>query len=228
MGPRYSREEFERRFWARVKRTAGCWFWLGPLHNGYGRVRYFDGTATNPHRASYMLLKGPIPEGLQLDHLCRVRNCVNPAHLEPVTPRENTFRGNSPSVANAAKTHCVRGHPYSSTNTYVDATGSRHCRACGREKAAERRNDPTKYYRLHHRPMAQRKRNYLAPCCKRGHLFTLENTYWRAGGNGRQCRACRRLIDRKRGQFRRRVPNHPQETGGGAPDPVPQEGGKRK
>jgi hypothetical protein len=210
MVARYSQEEFERKFWARVERTSRCWLWMGPLYNGYGRVGY-KGTSSNPHRVSYMLLKGPIPRGLQVDHLCRVRNCVNPAHLELVTPRENTFRGVSLSVLNASKTHCPKGHPYSSANTYKDAWGHRHCRTCGREKAAASRNNPNKWYRLHHRPMAQRKHNTLKPSCKKGHIFTLENTYWRANGRGRQCRACRRLIDLKRSPRQPRVANHEAE-----------------
>lgn len=206
MSAKYSREEYERRFWARVDKTTMCWLWLGPLHNGYGSVRGLrPGSSTTPHRVAYELLVGPIPKGLQIDHLCRTRNCVNPCHLEPVTPRVNTFRGYSRSVANAAKTHCPRGHPYDWENTYRSKDGHRHCRACGREKARAARGNSTKWYRRHHRPMAQRKHRYLRSHCKHGHVFTLENTYWRANGKGRQCRACRRLIDKKRGSTKRKI-----------------------
>ena len=75
------------RFWARVEKTSGCWNWTGPLHGGDGT---FDGTGA--HRAAFQFVRGNIPEGLHLDHLCRNKACVNPEHLEPVTKRENTLR----------------------------------------------------------------------------------------------------------------------------------------
>jgi hypothetical protein len=90
------------RFWARVeKRPDGCWIWTGVInHNGYGRYTYArpDGRslASRAHRIAYELLVGPIPDGLQLDHLCRVKACVNPAHLEPVTQDENMRRTRGP------------------------------------------------------------------------------------------------------------------------------------
>jgi hypothetical protein len=86
------------------------------------------------HRVAYELLVGPIPEGLELDHLCRNTRCVNPEHLEPVTGRENLMRAVSSWAAkNAAKTHCPQGHPYDEENTKVKRDGGRACRACGRE-----------------------------------------------------------------------------------------------
>lgn len=96
------------------------------------------GHATAPHRWLYEQVSGePIAEGYEPDHLCRVRNCVNPAHLEPVTRRENVFRGiGNPTVENAGKTHCPQGHPYDEANTYHRAYDhSRQCRACNRERA---------------------------------------------------------------------------------------------
>ena len=77
------------------------------------------------HRVAYELQVGPIPVGLQLDHLCRVRSCVNPAHLEPVTSAENTRRG-----LRAMKTHCPQGHPYAGENLLIRPTGQRRCRTC--------------------------------------------------------------------------------------------------
>lgn len=103
----------------------GCWEWTGAMHhNGYGACAKAFGT-NRAHRVSYQLLIGPIPEGLVIDHLCRVRNCVNPQHMEPVTDRENRKRGND------AITHCPQGHEYTPDNTYIKpATGTRSCRRC--------------------------------------------------------------------------------------------------
>lgn len=110
----------------------GCWEWTaGRTTGGYGAVR-MPGTASAAHRAMYVLLVGPVPDGLHLDHLCRVRHCVNPDHLEPVTQAENNRR------AAAAVTHCPRGHAYTESNTYRRNRGSRDCRACNRDRANAR------------------------------------------------------------------------------------------
>ncbi len=122
----------------RISAEAGCWLWTGTRFNaGYGRAR-FEGADTLAHRTIYRLLAGPIPDGLQLDHLCRVRACVNPAHLEPVTCRVNLLRGNTLQAANAAKTECLRGHPFDAANTYLKPGGVwRGCRACRSVAARE-------------------------------------------------------------------------------------------
>jgi len=106
--------------------ASGCWLWLGRIaENGYGR---YSGKLA--HRMMYELIVGPIPPDFDLDHLCRVRGCVNPDHLEPVTGDENARR------AALAITHCKRGHSYTAENTYHrPTTGHRDCRACIRARA---------------------------------------------------------------------------------------------
>lgn len=107
-----------------VNPGSGCWEWQGALTwGGYGRIGK-SGKMLLAHRVAYMELVGEIPGGFQIDHLCRVRHCCNPDHLEPVTPKENTRR--APHVA---KTECKRGHSYAH-HAYVDKTGRRHCREC--------------------------------------------------------------------------------------------------
>lgn len=89
----------------------GCWLWLGALdRDGYGHISVGRKTNTGAHRAAYEAFVGPIPTGMVIDHRCRVRCCVNPDHLEPVTPRENVLRGDSSAAEFARRTHCKRGH----------------------------------------------------------------------------------------------------------------------
>jgi hypothetical protein len=109
----------------------GCWVWSSALAtNGYAPMG-FKGRDIWAHRAAYELWVGPIPKGLELDHLCRNRACINPSHLQPVTRHENWRRGESPPARNARKTHCSRGHEYTPQNTYRDRrTNYRRCREC--------------------------------------------------------------------------------------------------
>lgn len=116
--------------------NSGCWLWLGYAEQGYGRVT-IKGKRSPTHRVVYEEFRGPIPPGLELDHLCRVPCCVNPDHLEPVTPQINQLRGFSPTGINARKTHCVHGHPLTEGNVWVSALGSRHCILCRRRYNSE-------------------------------------------------------------------------------------------
>lgn len=126
----------EERFWPKVDRRsdAECWPWRAkPDRDGYGTFTV-DGNNVRAHRFAYELTYGTIDAGLQFDHLCRNRICVNPAHLEPVTQLVNLFRGNGVGAVNRRKTHCPRGHDYTPANTWLyrapDGHVRRHCRTC--------------------------------------------------------------------------------------------------
>jgi len=113
-------------YWAtriQVNHATGCWEWTGWLSD--------EGYTSQVHRKIYRRLVGPIPDGLQLDHLCRIRHCVNPAHLEPVTNRENTLRGTSPTVIAHLADRCVAGlHDLVGANARRRRDGRRQCWAC--------------------------------------------------------------------------------------------------
>lgn len=124
------------RFWRKVQpcATSGCWLWTGFVNaGGYGQFAVADAPGrwrhVYAHRAAYEALVTAIDAGLQIDHLCRVRGCVNPAHLEAVTQRENLLRGDGISAELARRTHCKRGHELTADNVYAKA-GFRRCRTC--------------------------------------------------------------------------------------------------
>jgi hypothetical protein len=120
-----------------VRTMAGCLLWTQEITpKGYGRF-HCCGKNRAAHRLAYELARGPIPDGLVIDHLCRWRHCVNPDHMEPVTARINTLRGNTAAAQNVAKTHCKRGHPLSGDNIRM-YRGERVCKAC----VAHRRTAP--------------------------------------------------------------------------------------
>lgn len=128
-----------RRFWAKVAiDPSGCLVWTASgFSTGYGQFKH-GGRNLMVHRFAYTALAGPIPDGLVLDHLCRNKRCVTPDHLEPVTDQVNILRGTAPTAVNAARTHCINGHPFDEANTWVTRAGKRMCRTCGRERKAAR------------------------------------------------------------------------------------------
>lgn len=119
-----------------------CWLWTGDVSShGYGRITLRPGCRIYAHRWVYEQLVGPIPLGLTIDHLCRVRHCVNPSHMEPVTRKENVLRGISPSLAGYRNGTCARGHPKTPENVYMrkDRPRKWNCRACARLVDTKRR-----------------------------------------------------------------------------------------
>jgi hypothetical protein len=113
----------------------GCWNWTGTKNKGYGSICFYrrGGVGSREklaYAAMYELKVGPVPNGLELDHLCRNRACCNPDHLEPVTHRENILRGESLFAQQARRTHCPNGHSYTGKNN----RGERICHICIREK----------------------------------------------------------------------------------------------
>lgn len=165
------------RFWEKVNKTDGCWMWVGAISDtGYGSFNAGGGLYTGSHRFAYQQVKGAIPAGLYLDHICRVRSCVNPDHLEPVTNEENIRRGNG-GINNASKTHCPKGHEYTPENTvlrkYPNGRTGRICRSCLTKGLRERR---------------------LATACKWGHEFR-DGSFWIDPAGRRQCIPCRRNHD---------------------------------
>lgn len=138
----------ELRFWGNVNGYGPvdtCWLWGGRVDGfGYGHFKV-KGHSLKAHRVAWTLRRGAIEAGLTLDHLCRNPRCVNPSHLELVTNKENILRGESPTAANAKKTHCPRGHLLSGDNirTYVYTKGHtmRQCQSCRRERKAAKITD---------------------------------------------------------------------------------------
>lgn len=134
------------RIWAKTRLNAetGCWEWTGKTNErGYGYIQ-IGRQSRRAHRVAYEAFLGEVPDGLVLDHLCRVRNCMNPAHLEPVSHAENVRRGEAPSRRSwklNPRSHCPQGHPYDEANAYIRPNGRRMCRACAQARKRRYRQE---------------------------------------------------------------------------------------
>lgn len=120
----------------KVSSETGCWVWTGALAHGYGRFR-FDNRTVQAHRLSWFIYTKVQP-ALDLDHLCRNTQCVNPSHLQDVPHKLNILRSDSVATKNYFKESCIRGHLFDEENTYITKSGKRQCRACSRLRDAQR------------------------------------------------------------------------------------------
>lgn len=191
----------DQRFWPKVNKAGpapecrpdlgSCWIWLAAkFPNGYGRS-WWPPRDLLAHRVAYELAVGSISPGLVLDHLCRVRECVNPDHLEQVTQRENVMRSSNFAALNARKTHCIRGHEFTPENTRIRIAEdgiTRQCRACAKKPSTGRSMGAHNAAKTH---------------CPRNHEYSPENTIYGitpSGGPSRRCRECERARSRSRSQ----------------------------
>jgi hypothetical protein len=167
---------------------SGCWLWMRAIStHGYAKGS-LNGKVRDLHRPVYEALVGRIPTGLHIDHLCRVRHCLNPAHMEPVFQRINTLRGIAPPAEHSKQTECVHGHVFDFENTYVywDNEGfHRSCRAC-RNMVQRKR---TRRIASAEGRVLGRKRSPKTHC-KWGHEYNFENTWLDPKRGTRQCKAC--------------------------------------
>jgi len=139
MGRRGAWKPITERLWSKImpEPNSGCWLWVGSIdkNTGYGHLGKNEYSSALAHRASYECFRGPIPVGLVIDHKCRVKSCVNPDHLEPVTHYENNVRGGVYDAAakeKKSRTHCRKGHLYEPSNLVPSKSGTRVCRICHR------------------------------------------------------------------------------------------------
>lgn len=157
------RKTLQERFWEKVDKNGanGCWLWVASLNNdGYGQFWGKD-RMRKAHRVSYELVRGEIPKGLELDHLCKIRHCINPDHLEPVTYRENQSRSSQTILAiHRARDFCPQGHPLEGDNLTMDhlKRGWRNCLTCNRERSRQWYRDNKPRYNAWRRAYNAQKR----------------------------------------------------------------------
>lgn len=179
----------------------GCWEWTG---SHVARYAQFSSKIDRKkrsllaHRYAYTCFKGAIPEGLTIDHLCRNTYCVNPAHLEAVSIKENILRGFGPPALNKRKTHCLHDHVFDEANTAViGKKKERRCRQCSLESSRKLQHWQGNIGLASEGTIAARKATCAARTeCRNGHAYTKENTLLRNGV--RRCRTCRKIWERRK------------------------------
>lgn len=198
MTPR-SRKRLDKCLSLVVVNERGCKVWPGSrTRGGYGRLHVFFGGPEKPestkpclsayaHRLAWELEKGPIPQGMTIDHACLNTSCVNVQHLRVVTLSENC---RDARTRDPKRTHCKRGHEFTAENTRRRQNGTRECVECKRLHARCRVRRSARAERFGE-PRARRP---LAEACSKGHPFTPENTYLKANGKGRACKTCQRMF----------------------------------
>ena len=197
-------EYYSRLFWAKVNKTDTCWLWTGAKKKNYPHGKFSVGVAGKtlhfaPHRLVYEMFVGRIPEGMEPDHLCRVPDCCNYEHVEPVTHKENMLRGENPAAWHARQTHCKYGH---SLEDAYRQHGARVCRTC-------RKQNTKGAYQARKGRRPRRKDlefvAYLATLkthCIHGH--SLADAYINPAGN-RHCRPCKEIRQREYRERQKRL-----------------------
>lgn len=179
-------------FWRQVTPGGFCWYWTGAVtHEGYGYM-WLDGTTRPVHRLAYETLVGGIPEGLQIDHLCRTRNWVNPDHMEPVTATVNSLRANKYKMERG---HCINGHARTASNTLRSQGSYYRCRQCILVRGHAAKGIDCRYHAFCADPVHSRGKYQRAESCRRGH--SMADAYVRPDTGTRMCSECIRIRTRK-------------------------------
>jgi hypothetical protein len=173
------------KFWSLVEPSGFCWYWKGRLTSEVYGAWWFESKTRPVHVISWMLLMGETPpKGMHVDHLCRTRNCVNPDHLEIVTPTENSLRAMRPKMA---RTECVNGHAKSDPRSRF-ADGTKRCRQCVLVRQHRERGAECNYAALCADESHELTVSAPRTKCARGH--SMDDSYARPDGDGRQCATC--------------------------------------